>query len=162
MFRGFFAILIVGAASVLTAFHGWLLWTRLAAGGAFDPITAVRWAGAALILVALVVLRRLGVSLVWSRQAAVVWLLVALLHVGASPAVPGSVAARGTDSGLLFAIPAASAAVLSLATLLWNVRRRAIGRVPRPGVVSWIIARPLPALAFAGFASCDGPRPPPR
>ena len=70
----------IAAGSALTIFHVSLFWDRLVGGDLLDPAVALRWAGAVLIVSALVILRRFGVPLLHGRRAFSVWLLVALLH----------------------------------------------------------------------------------
>jgi hypothetical protein len=123
----------------------------------------VRWSAGVLILVGLAAIRRMGFSLVRSRHAAVLWLLAALLHVGVAPPMAPVGAGASPDTGLLFAVPAASAAVLTLASALWAASRRARARAlrVRPDISrrrrsSWA---PDP-IRFA-YALCETPRPPP-
>jgi hypothetical protein len=164
MLRAASAVLAVGAAAILGAFHAWLLFARLSAAGAFDGMAALRWGGAAVVVLALVALRRFGIPLVGSRQAAVVWLAAALLHLGASAPVPLPTSALPVTPGFLVAIPSVSASVLTIATLAALARRR-----PRPstfhrlpGMLLWSIVGPGAAPAFDGFGSTVAARPPPR
>jgi hypothetical protein len=163
MLRRFSAFLLVAAAAGLVVFHGWLLFARLTSGNPLDPIAALRWGGAGLVLVSLFSLRRLGISLVRSRHAAIVWLLAALLHAGVAVPVPGATGPLRTPPGLLVALPAVSATVLTLVTALSLARRRprAVGARRIPLTALWRIHVPCPAPTFDGFALCVAPRPPP-
>ncbi len=163
MLRGLCAFLLVAAAAGLVVFHGWLLFARLASGNALDPIAALRWGGAGLVLLSLFSLRRLGISLVGSRHAAIVWLLAALLHVGASAPLPVGIGPFGTTPGLLVALPGVSASVLTLVTALSLARRRprATETCRVPVTALWPVGRPRAIPTFDGFALCVAPRPPP-
>jgi hypothetical protein len=157
-------VFAVGAIAVLGAFHAWLLLTRLSSAGAFDALAALRWSGAAAVLLALVALHRLGIPLVGSRQAAVVWLATALLHVGASAPVPFARNALPVTPGLLVAIPAVSASVLTIAAVASLERRRprSPGAARPVGMPLWLVRSAGAALAFDGFAAAFAARPPPR
>jgi hypothetical protein len=103
----------------LVLFHAALLWARVSAGRLADPNVGLRWAGAALLIAALIVLRRRGVSLFWGRRALVFWLLVLLLHAGIAAPVP--LTFHADSAKLLFVLPA-SAAPLALAFSLMLAR----------------------------------------
>ncbi len=158
-----FDALIVAATAAVVGFHVWLLFTRVALGAGFDSVAVARWAAALPIVGGLVAIRRMGFSLVRSRHAAVLWLLAALLHVGVAP--PATLAGPGAnpDAGLLFAVPAASAAVLTLAAAIWSASRRARGRSwrLRPDVNRWRFAAWQPEPVRSGYVPCEAPRPPP-
>ncbi len=156
------ALIVVSASSVV-AFHAWLLWTRISAGAGFDPASLGRWTAALLILGGLFAIRRMGFSLVRSRHAAVLWLLAAFLHVGVAPPTAPSGPGANPDPGLLFAVPAASAAVLTLATAIRSASRRARVRVwrVRPGANRWRVVAWQPETVRSGYVLCEGPRPPP-
>ncbi len=155
--------LIGGAAILLVVFHAHLLWIQVAAGRILDPETGLRWAGGALLVAALLLLRRVGVSLLWSRHAALCWVLVALLHGGLFVAPLDSHANRWSDPSLIFVIPSASCVVLTIATGVWLARGRHLaGRVgARPLRSLWLLAcppAPSPVLISRAFLA---PRPPP-
>jgi hypothetical protein len=120
--------LLIAAGVVLTLFHVWLFWERWQAGGLTEPLVALRWIGSALLVAALVVLRRRRGAVYRGRQALVVWTLVALVHVGANhPELSSSPLAT---PGVMFVVPsAAAAALLVVAAVVVAVRRR---RVVRP------------------------------
>lgn len=109
------SLLVLVPVVALVAFHAALLWARVTAGRLADPNVGLRWAGAAVLIVALVVLRRRGVSLFWGRRALVFWLLVLLLHAGIAAPVP--LAFHADSAPLLFVLPA-SAAPLAVALSL--------------------------------------------
>jgi hypothetical protein len=78
------AVLRVAAVAVLLVFHAVLLWTHLLDGRLFEPAVALRWTIGFVLLAVIAGFRRIGVPLFWGRRALVVWVLVALLHVGAA------------------------------------------------------------------------------
>lgn len=80
-------------------FHGWLLWQRITDLTLLEPLVALSWGLAALVLVGFVRLRRAGVPLFRGRRALAMWLLVLLLHAGAVPAIDGQQPV--IESGLL-------------------------------------------------------------
>ena len=143
-------VLVLGAVSLLVAFHVWLLALRLAEGQLGEPTVALRWLAALILVATLASLRRAGVPLVWGRKAFVFWILVLLLHWTATPA-----AARGAPvEELLLKLPGT---VLTLAAfaLLGVVAgrtlrpRRPMGRGERVGVrrLGLVVHGFLPALA---------------
>ncbi len=159
-------------AGVLVVFHSQLLWTHFVTGRLLEPATAIRWAIAALLLVALILLRRVGVPLIWSRQASVFWLLVALLHCGT--ALPGAdgASAPWADPALLVIVPSATVVALSsAATSRLAGRRRSttpilpatlerLGLVPArsafalsPGFITAYAARPPPSRVSSRHSS---------
>jgi hypothetical protein len=107
------------AVALLVVLHASILWDRVAQGRLSDPGVALRWLAAAALTVALLVLRRRGVSLFWGRRALVFWLLVLLLHAGAS--VPPDPGERLAPEQLLFVVPAAVAPawLLLVFLVLW-------------------------------------------
>src|SRR5262245_13297945 len=116
------------AGALLVAFHAWLLWDRLAAGEFFDPVVALRWGTCAITVAAFVALHRAGASMFHGRRALVVWLLVALIHVGNNRVVNGAIGpASGDDAAVTFVLPSVVAVGLSgvaLLCLLSLTRRR--------------------------------------
>lgn len=84
----------------LVVLHGWLLWRRIALQQIFEPEVALRWLAGFALLGGLGWLRRQGVPLLHGRRALVLWLLVAVLHLGISATgVEGSV--MGLDAATL-------------------------------------------------------------
>jgi hypothetical protein len=98
--------------AALAVFHVSLLWSRLVDGQLLDPTVAARWLAAATLTIALVALRRRGVSLVAGRRALVVWLLVVLLHWSATPTIAVADDGQPSPSDLIFVLPSTAAAGL--------------------------------------------------
>lgn len=73
------------AGLALIGFHGWLFAAQVAAGRLEDPWLVFRWIAAALLVAALVAVRRDGAS-IWGRKSISIWVLAALLH---GPAIAG-------------------------------------------------------------------------
>ena len=109
------ALGLVAVAS-LVLLHLSILWVRITQGRLGEPAVALRWAAAAVLLVALLALRRRGVPLLWGRRALVFWMLVLLLHAGTS--VPLDTGTRVAPEQLLFVAPAAVAPAGLLLVLL--------------------------------------------
>ena len=108
----------------LALFHVWLLWGQWQDGRLSDPVVAAKWAGSALLLGALAFLYRSGGALVFGRQALVVWMLAALVHVGAGQ--PGLSADPSSSSpALLFIVPSLAGAALLVGSALLAAARRA-------------------------------------
>jgi hypothetical protein len=137
----------------LLAQHGLLLLQRVADGTLSDPAVLGRWVVGLLLVGAMIVLRRAGVSLVRGREAAVFWLVVLIFHtaVAGVPAVGGSPAVALQPGAIVPALLAISALGL--------------GGVPAR-VRAPTSTRDLPAQD-PGFATADGlvlpfsARPPP-
>lgn len=144
---------------VLLAFHAWLFLGRAAAGQLVEPAHALRWSAAGLLLLALLVLRRLRVPLLWGRKAAVFWLLVALAHSNViQPTTP-----READGGSLdwvLALPAVAAPLLLVLVLgAGGGRFRRRSPAARPSFASFAADRLGPGAAV--FLLQHSPRPPP-
>jgi hypothetical protein len=118
------SVLVLLPVAALVVFHAALLWARVSAGRLADPQVGLRWAGAAALMAALVMLRRQGVSLFWGRRALVFWLLVLLLHAGITAPVP--LAFHADSAKLLFVLPASAAPLAAALTLVgaYILRRR--------------------------------------
>lgn len=71
------SLAVVGAA--LVGFHGWLFTAQVAAGRLDDPWLILRWIAAAILIAALVAVRRGGESILGRKNVAI-WVLAALLH----------------------------------------------------------------------------------
>ena len=115
-------------------FHAALFWNHVGEGRLLDPAVAARWGMGALLLLAMVVLRRAGVPLLWGRRALVVWVLVALLHWTAAPADDGGTLAHGGAVALLLVdVPAGASVAFLVASLflLLLLRARAAPRSTR-------------------------------
>ena len=132
---------VLGLAAAATAaslilLHAWIFWDQLANGRLVDPALALKWIGAGVLCAALLALRRAGVALLWGRKAFVVWVLVALLHVGTGSAANlGDAEGAQPDTSAVFVLPvllSPLAAVCLGVLLLWRVRSaaplRKIGR----------------------------------
>ncbi len=147
-------LLVLGLAAGLALFHGQLLWQRIASFTLLDPLVAIRWAAATLILAGFVYLQLAGSSVLWGHKALILWLLVLLVHAGTVPAQGYQPLA---EPGLLLAI---SFWGFALRAILGELERLAGGRAPRP-------ARILSAGRAAGrpreaeFPEPLSPRPPP-
>jgi hypothetical protein len=104
------------AVASLVLLHVSILWARITQGRLAEPVVALRWVAAAVLLVALLALRRRGVPLLWGRRALVFWLLVLVLHAGTG--VPQESSPRLAPEQLLFVLPAAVAPACLLLVLL--------------------------------------------
>ena len=136
----------------LVVFHGQLLWQRWADGSLADLGVAAQWLASALLLAGLVLVRRHTGSLFRGRSAAVLWILVALLH-----------ALTGTTASPMLATPT-SLLALPLGFLAASFLAGLIGRrlaPPRGPAIRRALAG-LPWLAPAGHAGVAGARAPPR
>ncbi|MCZ6506759.1 MAG: hypothetical protein O7A98_03465 [Acidobacteria bacterium] len=142
---------LLGAALVL--FHGQLLWHRWADGSLADLGVAAQWLASALLVVALVLVYRRNASLFRGREAAVVWVLVALLHGMA--AVPTTQIPIVPEPWLM--VPLGLLAASALAHVL--VRKRAL---PTSASSPRRVSAALPAAVLAGHGGVLGPRAPPR
>lgn len=155
--RRLVSALVVAAVATIVALHLAVLWDRLSQGRLTDPEIALRWLGGAVLTVALLALRRRGISLLWGRRALVFWLLVLLLHAGV--VAPDDPAVHATPVRLLFVVPASVAPLWVLLVLLATplVRRapRTLVSSPRRGS-----ADVDPALR-RGFLLTLSPRAPP-
>ena len=78
-------------SATLVAFHGGLLWQRVLDGSLLEPAVALRWVLSTLLVFALLRLWCLGLPLLRGRSAAVLWLVVLLLHAGGPAAVQPAV-----------------------------------------------------------------------
>lgn len=136
----------------LAVFHGQLLWQRFVNGSFVDLGVAAQWLASGLLLVGLLLVRRRTGSLFRGRDAAVLWILVALLHaLTGLPAAP----MLATPTSLL-ALPVWLLAATFLAAL--------IGRkfvLPRKLATRRAVAGFL-SLALPGHGGVAGSRAPPR
>jgi len=155
--RSLVSSLGLAAAASLVLLHASILWERVAQGQLSDPVVALRWLAALVLMVALVALRRSGVPLLWGRRALVFWLLVLLLHAGT--AVPQDPSARLAPEQLLFVVPAAVAPACLVLVLL--VTQLAGATPARPAVsLARRTAGGAPARR-SGFPLALASRPPP-
>lgn len=140
-------------------FHGWLFVAQASAGRLEDPWLIVRWLAAALLVAALVSIRRSG-TLLRRRSSIAIWVLAALLH---GPAVVGK-----TDSSILALPETVATTVLQLMSSaalvvgLWKLAsllraRHRVGVRFSTFVPAFSAASPL----AAGLTPQSSPRPPP-
>lgn len=141
---------LLGVGVVL--FHGRLLWERWADGSLAEIEVLAQWLIAALLVAGLALVYRRQGRLFRGREAAVLWILVILLH-----ALTGIMAAPmlATPTSLL-ALPLGFLAATFLAGLLG--RWFAPPREPAHGQASV----GFPALALPGHGGVAGSRAPPR
>lgn len=148
-------MLAVGAL-LIAGFHGWLLLQRLGDATIGEPGVLLRWLGGLGLVAAALYLRPRGVSLTRGRAALVFWLLVLLLHVGASPAELAGVDPRE----LLLALPwgvAGGLVCLAAARIPVRTRHAAPGaRLRRPPLLA-----PPPRRSAGAAPARFAPRPPP-
>jgi len=149
---------VLGASlALVTGFHGWLLARRLLDATIAEPEVLLRWLGACGLLAGAAWLRRAGVSVAQGRPALIFWLLVLLLHVGASPVVVQGVRAEELMLVLPLGVAVAGGALTLAAWRPHRAPRRPAGRrlPPRGG--------DLPLLRCCAGASPERfyPRPPP-
>jgi hypothetical protein len=136
----------------LVVFHAALFWNHVGEGRLLDPAVAARWGMGALLLLAMVVLRRAGVPLLWGRRALVVWVLVALLHWTAAPADDGGTLAHGGAVALLLVdVPAGASVAFLVASLFLLILLRA--RVARRCARGLGVPVPTTALQRAPLLS---------
>jgi len=144
-----------GLVAGLALFHSQLLWQRIASFTLFEPLVALRWGIAALLLAGFVCLERAGVSVIWGHKAMILWLLVLLCHAG-------MVAPVGSH-------PPLAEPGLLLALSVWGFALRLIlGELDRLfGGTAPLFARLLPASRTPAlprdprFRELLSPRPPP-
>lgn len=150
------------ASAALVGFHVWLLGVHASSGRLFEPAVALRWVLGLGLFGALVAFRAVGLPALLGRRAAVVWLLVSLLHWQAmSASAPSAIPA---DLGLPVEIVASASATLAAAAVgvllvaaLIALRRFAMPQV-RARVVRTTVSRLTPSLAHLRILGC---RPPP-
>ncbi len=126
-------VLVSGLVAGLALLHGQLLWQRIASYTLLEPLVALRWGVAMLVLAGFVYLRRAGISVVLGHKALILWLLVLLVHVGT--VVPAEGHQPLAEPGLLLAVSLWS---FALRAILGELDRLAGGRIP-------CFARILPA-----------------
>ena len=144
------SVALGAGALALVVFHVWLFWGQWQVGRLTDPFVAVRWAGSALLVLALLALRRRHVPVLRGRQALVIWTLAAIVHVGADTAAV--TASPEFSSGLLFVVPsvAGAALVAACALLAAALRQRRSHRRSPVARVRTLRARCRPSL----FLTC--------
>jgi hypothetical protein len=145
---------LLGIALVI--FHAVLFWERIRDLSIFEPLVLVEWSLAVLLVVAMLQLRKRGISLLRGRQALAFWSLVLLLHLVAAPP---AVEWFEEHSALLLALPVTgllaalarralrkvSRHVIRVTTPVFWRRRRRPARAPTdPGHPYQLFARPPP------------------
>lgn len=148
------------AATGLLVFHARLLWLRASGGSILDSSVGLRWVSSALLLGAVLALRRRALSLPNGRNALVFWLLVAVLHWNAGSPETRAVASNSESAvETLFLLPAAGAGfVVGAGLVLVSVRRaRPATRFTRYLKLAFA---PAPIL-HDGWGLILAPRPPP-
>ena len=146
----------IATAVALILFHAVLFARRVRDLTILEPMVALQWVGALVLLAVLGLLLWKRVSLMRGRAALAFWLLVLLLHV--LPAAPTAIV-ETQGSELLLALPTIWTATLGLALLLgallggFTVQAVSAGR-------RWPQAGPS-ALWSSGFCSRLYARPPP-
>jgi hypothetical protein len=157
-------VLSLAAAALvlsLSALHGWLLWLRISQGRLLEWGVAIRWGVGALLLLALLALRRRGVPLFWGRKALALWVLVLLIHWTA-PAASGGVREEGpVPPPILFVLPASAWSLALAAGLLWAGSRERRARVVLAGGAPLRRLEAGEGPRAAGFAVPLFARPPP-
>lgn len=146
-------LLGAGLVAALVWFHAVLLWERIASLTLFQPMVAVRWAGTLLLLAAFLKLHRAGVSLLGSRKALILWLLVVMLHASMAPAEMVAEPATGVALALSFSY-------LALRQILAELRDQL---APERSATTWVRRREPPARRSCAEAVREtfSPRPPP-
>lgn len=139
------------AALALTLFHGQILWRRWADGSLADGAVVGRWLAAALIVLGLLWVQRRRGSLFRGRAAAVLWLLVALLHALAGVPTHDMLAAPAP----WLAVPLGLVVARTIALAL-GLRDRL---VPAPQPRRWVepFVAPTPAPGLLSVSACRAP-----
>jgi hypothetical protein len=153
------ALLARAAAGGLVSFHLWLLLRRLADSTIAEPEVLLRWAGAAALGAGALAMRRRGLTLLSGRSGLVFWLLVLLLHVGASPLPEDGARAQEILSVLPLGLAAAGFTPLRLRPPAAGARPIPVAPLVRRRELDSGARRPL-ALP-EGLAARFAPRPPP-
>ncbi len=148
-------LLAAGLVVGLALFHSQLLWHRIASFTLFEPLIAVRWGIAALLLAGFACLQRAGVSVIWGHKALILWLLVLLCHSGAVGLAEGHQLLA--EPGVLLAF---SLWGFTLRVILGDLDRMA-GRVV-PQLAGFLLSDRPPGLpADPGCLGSLSPRAPP-
>jgi hypothetical protein len=149
----------LAAATLLGAFHAWLLGAQAWSGQLAQPDVLGRWIAAFALAAGLTALARRGSPLVFGRRAVAIWVLAAVLHGPAlandldgfaTPALPEAVTSVAQIAGALSAV--------ALALLI--VLRSASSSLSAAGVIDARGRRVWPFRTLAAPLSFH-PRPPP-
>ena len=153
------------AGALLVTFHGWLLASQFLDGQLAQPFLVLRWAVAAALVAALVLLRRQG-AVVFSRKSMAVWVLAFLLH---GPAVAGHYGAALQNAALaaesiapvVLQIAAASTTLVLAHWLLGAPRGREAKGSARSADVAFGLRHAAAVPLARRCAPPFSPRPPP-
>jgi hypothetical protein len=126
----------------LTLFHGQLLWRRWADGSLGDGAVVARWLAAALLVVGLFQVQRRRGGLFRGREAAVLWVLVALLHALAGVPAHEMLAAPAP----WLAVPLGLVIARTIALALGLRDRLLPAAEPRRGSAPFLASTPTPGL----------------
>lgn len=164
--RSGLAALVTIAAAGLVVLHLWLFISAMVDGRVFDPIVAVRWAVGVVLVCGLVALQRAGIPLTRSRQAAVVWVLVALLHASISGGPQPSAETATGSGGLVVIVVLPATAAGALATVRFVLHRAGTRNdTARVGLELrrlWLLSGLESAATAPGHILGIAPRAPPR
>lgn len=150
------------AGALLVTFHGWLLASQFLDGQLSHPGMALRWIAAAVLVAALLGVRRQEARF-FSRKSVAVWALAALLHV---PAVADRYGDAWHKAALPETVPAAVLQIMSasaaLALVIWLRGAPRVSRIGRrkPHAYSPLRTRSA-GMLLGDFSPPFSPRPPP-
>jgi hypothetical protein len=152
-----FRRLLTATAVLLALLHAWIFAGQAWSGALVaDPALVARWAFAAVLVVALVAMRRRGLSLFRGREATAVWLVALLLH---GPAVAGRLdgpIGQALPEVVLTLVTAVGAVAVAGAARGWRRPNVSLRRLSTTAPVCRIAPDHFHG-AFVRFA----PRPPP-
>jgi hypothetical protein len=146
--------------ALLLLFHVDLLVAQALDGRLLEPATLLRWTIGGLLLAGFVAVQRVGMPVIRGREAAVFWLLVALLHGPAALRSEASGAeVRPVAATLATSVVALGGALLG-ALALAGLNRRQGHTPPFPSTGRLQTDRPIDRTA-SPFRLALAPRPPP-
>jgi hypothetical protein len=108
----------VAVVAWLVGFHALLLGRRLSDLSLLDPAVGLRWLAGGLLVAVLYLLQRTGVRLADPRRAAVIALLVLLVHLQLPAAPLAGTPGHGLGWQLLAVLPAVLAAAIGALVVL--------------------------------------------
>lgn len=144
-------LLASGLVAALVLAHGQLLWQRIASSTLFEPWVALRWALTIAAIAGFIRLQRAGISIVWGRQALILWLLVLVCHAGVLS--PAGDRQPLVEPSLLLAVSLSGLALQAI----FGGRRAAMAIAPRARVARRPAVRPRALILLEPLS----PRPPP-
>jgi hypothetical protein len=97
-------VALYGLAAALVIQHLFIFWQRLVSQTLLEPVVAMRWLGALLLLLVLRSMRRRGVPMLRGRVAMSFWLAVLLLHIQVAPLPQAPQGDSTTAGGLPWAV----------------------------------------------------------